>query len=238
MKIMNLCIKASWIRRWYMNNGVPDYQEVRALKGNKTEPDCINMEEINKEGWQCLGEIMIKWIEYKSAFYKVGKNALAAKVFRNETILEDGRTGTVRVMGRVREQELDLRLRSLNLRDFLGNNYEMKDNNSIDLLLGTRSTFVEFFRLRKEINRLKGSMEIRGKLSRRLKTIFKDTRRGSRALRAEIQNVETREYIENNTQDMQMVRRLVDKGTVLEREIVEIHMGLWGKLFLEPKMID
>ena len=141
-------------------------------------------------------------------------------------------------MGRAREQELDLRLRSLNLRDFLGNNYEMKDKNSIDLLRGTRSTFVEFFRLRKEINRLKGSMEIRGKLSRRLKTIFKDTRRGSRALRAEIQNVETREYIENNTQGMQMVRRLVDKGTVLEREIVEIHMGLWGKLFLEPKMID
>ena len=141
-------------------------------------------------------------------------------------------------MGRAREQELDLRLRSLNLRDFLGNNYEMEDKNSIDLLLGTRSTFVEFFRLRKEINRLKASMEIRGKLSRRLKTIFKDTRRGSRALRAEIQNVETREYIENNTQGMQMVRRLVDKGTVLEREIVEIHMGLWGKLFLEPKMID
>ena len=32
----------------------------------------------------------------------------------------------------------------------------------------------------------------------------------------EIQNVETREYIENNTQNMQMVRRLVDEGTVLE----------------------
>ena len=81
-------------------------------------------------------------------------------------------------------------------------------------------------------------MEIRGKLSRRLKTIFMSKRRGSRVLRIEIQYVETREYIENNTQGMQMVRRLVDKGTVLEREIVEIHMGLWGKLFLEPKMID
>ena len=66
MKVMNLCIKASWIRRWYMNNGVPDYSEVRALKGNKNEPDCINMDEINKEGWKCLGEIMLKWIEYKS----------------------------------------------------------------------------------------------------------------------------------------------------------------------------
>ena len=98
MKVMNLCIKASWIRRWYMNNGVPDYSEVRALKGNKNESDCINMDEINKEGWKCLGEIMLKWIEYKSVFYKVGKNVLAAKVFRNETLLEDGRSGTVIIM--------------------------------------------------------------------------------------------------------------------------------------------
>ena len=221
-----------------MNNGVPDYSEVRALKGNKNEPDCINMDEINKEGWKCLGEIMLKWIEYKSVFYKVGKNVLAAKVFRNETLDNEGRIGTVKVMGRAREQELDERLRSLTLRDFLGNNYVLKDKNSIDLLLGTRTTFVEFFRLRTEINRLKENMEIRGKLSRRLKTIFMSKRRGSRVLRIEIQNVETREYIENNTQGMQMVRRLVDKGTVLEREIGEIHMGLWGKLFLEPKMID
>ena len=119
-------------------------------------------------------------------------------------------------MGRAREQELDVRLRALTLRDFLGNNYVLKDKNSIDLLLGTRTTFVEFFRLRTETNRLKENMEIRGKLSRRLKTIFTSKRRGSRVLRMEIQNVETREYIENNTQNMQMVRSLVDAGTVLE----------------------
>ena len=129
------------------------------------------MDEINKEGWKCLGEIMLKWIEYKSVFYKVGKNVLAAKVFRNETLDDEGRIGTVEVMGRVREQELDERLRSLTLRDFLGNNYVLKDKNSIDLLLGTRTTFVEFFRLRTEINRLKENREIRGKLSRRLKSL-------------------------------------------------------------------
>ena len=167
-------------------------------------------------------------------FYKVGKNVLAAKVFRNETLVDEGRIGTVKVMGRAREQELDERLRSLTLRDFLGNNYVLKDKNSIDLLLGTRTTFVEFFHLRTEINRLKENMEIRGKLSRRLKTIFMSKRRGSRVLRMEIQNVESREYIENNTQNMQMVRRLVDAGTVLEQEIVEILMGLWGRLFLDP----
>ena len=161
-----------------MNNGVPDYSEVRALKGNKNEPDCINTDEINKEGWKCLGEIMLKWIEYKSVFYKVGKNVLAAKVFRNETLVDEGRIGTVKVMGRAREQELDVRLRALTLRDFLGNNYVLKDKNSIDLLLGTRTTFVEFFRLRTEIIRLKENMEIRGKLSRRLQTIFTSKRRG------------------------------------------------------------
>ena len=69
MRIMDLCIKASWIRRWYSNTGALDYPEARALKGNKTEPDLINMEDINKEGWKCLGEIMFKWIEYKSLFY-------------------------------------------------------------------------------------------------------------------------------------------------------------------------
>ena len=103
-------------------------------------------------------------------------------------------------MGRAREQELDVRLRSLTLRDFLGNNYVLKDKNSIELLLGTRTTFVEFFRLRTEINRLKENLEIRSKLSRRLRTIFMSKRRGSRVLRMEIQNLETREYIENNTQ--------------------------------------
>ena len=170
MKVMNLCIKVSWIWRWYFNNGAPDYLEVRALKGNKNEPDCINTDEINKEGWKCLGEIMLKWIEYKSLFYKVGKNVLAAKIFRNETLLDEGRMGTVKGMGRAREHEMDVRLRALTLRDFLGNNYVLNDNNSIDLLQGTRTTFVDFFRLRTEINRLKENIEIRGKLSLRLKT--------------------------------------------------------------------
>ena len=64
MRVMNLCIKASWIRRWYSNIVALDYPEVRALKGNKTELDLINMEDINKEGWKYLGEIMYKWIEY------------------------------------------------------------------------------------------------------------------------------------------------------------------------------
>ena len=182
MKIMNLCIKASWVRRWYMNKNIQDYPEVRILKGNRTEPDFINMDEINREGWKSLGEIMKKWIQYKSMFYKVGRNMLAAKVFNNEIQLEGGGTSTVKAFGRVREQELEVRLKLLNLRDCLGEDNMMKSKNEIDIMFGTRTTFVEFFRFRNEIARLKTNIEYRSKLSRRLKTIFNSKRRGSRVL--------------------------------------------------------
>ena len=85
----------------------------------------------------------------------------------------------------------------------------MKEKNDIDILLGTRMTFAEFFRLRTEVNRLKNNLDVRGKLSRRLKTIFKSKRKGSRILRNEVQNSETREYFDNNVQELPMVRRLL-----------------------------
>ena len=87
-------------------------------------------------------------------------------------MLEGGGTGKISVMGRAREIELEPRMRTIRLKDFLGANFAMKEKNDIDLLLGTRTTFAEFFRLRTEVNRLKSNLDIRGKLSRRLKTIF------------------------------------------------------------------
>ena len=58
------------------------------------------MEDINKEGWKCLGEIMCKWIEYKSLLYRVGKIILESSIFGNETMLEGGGSGKISVMGR------------------------------------------------------------------------------------------------------------------------------------------
>ena len=111
----------------------------------------------------------------------------------------------------------------------------MKEKNDIDNLTGTRMTFAEFFRLRTEVNRLRNNIDPRGKLSRRLKTIFKSKKKGSRILRNEIQNDETREYFDNNVQELPMVRRLLyNEEDDIGREISEVHMALWGKLYLEP----
>ena len=173
---------------------------------------------------------------YKSTFYKVRRNILSAKVFKNEILVNDGGTSTVRALGRAREQELDERLSTLCTRDFLGENFIFKSKNEIDLILGIRTTFVEYFWLRTEIARLKTSLELRGKLSRKLKTIFNSKRKGSRVLRMEIQNSETTEYYDTDLHEMPMIRRIEENVEMPTREILEMHMGLWGKLFLEPEL--
>ena len=139
-------------------------------------------------------------------------------------------------MGRVREQELEVRLKLLNLRDCLGEDNMMKSKNEIDIMFGTRTTFVEFFRFRNEIARLKTNIEYRSRLSRRLKTIFNSKKRGSRVLRQEIQNEETVEYFDTDLHEFPMVRRIVENVELVEKAVLEIHMGLWGKLFLDPEI--
>ena len=70
-------------------------------------------------------------------------------------MLEGGGSGKISVMGRAREIELEPRMRTIKLKDVLGGNFAMKEKNDIDILLGTRTTFAEFFCLRTEVNRLK-----------------------------------------------------------------------------------
>ena len=72
MNILNMCIKASWIKRWCSS-------EMRCIKGNKRDPD-----HINREGFFCSGEIISQWVDYKNRFYEVGRNMLEAKLFENE----------------------------------------------------------------------------------------------------------------------------------------------------------
>ena len=54
-----------------------------------------------------------------------------------------------------------------------------------------------------------------------------------------IQNSECKEYHENDARNLPAVQRLAeaeDRG--IDREVVEEHMGLWGKMYLEPGFRD
>ena len=39
MKVLNMCIKATWIRKWCTAETNDDYSEMRCIKGNKNESD-------------------------------------------------------------------------------------------------------------------------------------------------------------------------------------------------------
>ena len=54
---------------------------------------------------------------------------LPAKVFNNGIQLEGGGISTVKALGRVREQELEARLKLINLPDCLGEDSMMKSKN-------------------------------------------------------------------------------------------------------------
>ena len=82
-------------------------------------------------------------------------------------------------------------------------------------------------------------MEIRGKFSRRLGTLFNSKTKGSRVLRMAIKNFESKEYFKKDVRTLQAVERLgPNEKTELDRELVEEHMGLWGKMYPDPGFRD
>ena len=161
MNILNMCIKASWIKRWCSS-------EMRCIKGNKRDPDHINREDINREGFFCCGEIISQWVDFKNRFYEVGRNMLEAKLYDNEMDRNGTNTGRLQILSRQREREMEMNLKEIRVKDMVSRELEPLDLNSINRVIGSRLNFAEYFRLRNEIYKLKNRMESRGQLSRKL----------------------------------------------------------------------
>ena len=172
MKVLNMCIKATWIRKWCAAETNDDYSEMRCIKGNKNESDHINMEEINTEGYHCSGDIMRQWLEYKTRFYEVGRNMLETKILKNDMDRSGNSISSIKIFSPQRLRELDEFLGEIKLKDLLTITLDPVNLDEAIRKIGARITFVEFFRLRSELYKLKDRMEIRGKLSSRLNTVF------------------------------------------------------------------
>ena len=239
MRVLNMCIKATWIRKWCMAESNDDYAELRCIKGNKNEPDHINMDEINTEGFRCSGDIMRHWIEYKTCFYEVGRNMLETKIFKNDMDRTGNVISSIKIFSPQRLREVEEFLGDIKLRDLLTVTLEPVDLDEAMRKIGVRITFVEFFRLRGELYKLKNRMEMRGKLSRRLITVFKSKDKGSKVLRLALKSNESREYYDRDARALQSVQRLwLDNAEEPSRDLVMTHMGLWGKMFLDPGLRD
>ena len=74
---------------------------------------------------------------------------------------------------------------------------------------------------------------MRGKLSRRLITVFKTKAKGSKVLRLALKSTESREYYDRDARALQSVQRLwLDNVEEPSRDLVMTHMGLPTGVFI------
>ena len=164
---------------------------------------------------------------------------LETKIFRND--MDRTRKGSCcsKIFGAQRLLEVEEHLGDIKLRDLLTVTLEPVDLDEAMRKIGVRITFVEFFRLRSELYKLKNRMELRGKLSRRLNTVFKSKEKGSKVLRLALKSNESREYYDRDARTLQSVQRLwLENAEEPNHDLVRIHMGLWGKMYLDPGLSD
>ena len=94
---------------------------------------------------------------------------------------------------------------------------------------------VEFFRLKAVMFRLKERMQSEGILSRKINTILKSKKKGSGILRREICGKESKEYLHWEFNRLNCITVLLENQGEVDRTNIEIHMGIWGKTWLQPE---
>jgi len=151
-------IKSTWIKRWIREkDSNPDYIGTRALNG-KQDMDTIGGKRVEYEGLPCLASVMKEWGTFKTSFYKIGGNALKAKVFGNSGFFTENEEFVEEVVfGRRRYEALNREsnniLSSTKLKD-LTVEYVCKQKREIEYMLGVGLNQAEFFRLREQVERI------------------------------------------------------------------------------------
>ena len=232
---MDMYIKANWIRRWMNNKWIKDYSECICLRGEYNEPDCVNIMDPHLLS-DCLASkaIMKRWAEYKGEFYMVGKNVNGAILFNSEFVIENARPQRIQVFDVVREREFADVMGRIRVSDMLDELGRAKDKVGMEIVLGGIISFAEFFRLRSELYRLRTLITEDGKVVKTLKNLFKSLTKGSKVLRMSVLTKESREYKNNDILRHRSILGITSREEELDREICEMHMGIWAKSTLEP----
>ena len=181
---------------------------------------------------------MIRWAEYKGEFYMVGKNVNGALLFESEFVIGSSRPQRIQAFDAEREREFADRLRRIMVRDMMDELGRIKDKHGMQLVLGMELTYAEFFRVRTELYRVKSLATEGGMLVKTLKNLFRAITKGSRILRLAVTMKESRVYKDNDITMHRSILGITNMEEELDREICELHMGIWAKTFLRPGFKD
>ena len=129
-------------------------------------------------------------------------------------------------------------MRRIRVKDLLDEQWCIKDKQGMEREIGGLITFAEFFRIRTELYRLQNLVVEGSMLVRNLKTIFRTVTKGSRILRIAVTSKESQVYKNNDILVHRSIIGITDREEVLDRDICELHMGIWAKTLLKPGFKD
>ena len=129
-------------------------------------------------------------------------------------------------------------MRRIRVKDLLDEQWHVKDKQGMEREIGGLITFAEFFRIRTELYRLQNLVVEGSMMVRNLKTMFRAVTKGSRILRMAVTSKESQVYRNNDIFIHRSVVGITNREEELEREICELHMGIWAKTSLKPGFKD
>jgi hypothetical protein len=154
-KIMNVCMKASWVERW--KRELPNIDYMVATVWNiheRIETRTITLRNIQGKGLPIMEDIVKAWIDFKRTFYEWGNNINRAYVFGNESLLLDGRNVEDLVFEEGRYLEIEGLLSTVTMDDVCNEGGGVKDKVQLERSMGIAMNWVEYFRIRTEITNI------------------------------------------------------------------------------------
>jgi hypothetical protein len=228
-KIMDICIKASWVLKWCKNIEIKDYAGERVIDGNHRDMERIMRGDITERKFKGSGNILEAFLTYKELFYKTGSNIYGAMLFGNCGLGERGGTVEEEVFDRGRRMQLHILLNNVKVKDLLNEQGFVLDKEGMEEKTRLRLSMVEFFRLRTVMNRLKGLGRGNAGVVRKLKEILVGKNQGGGILRRMLMVKWKRDDVTNigliRSIDAQFISGMTDK-------MLGMTVGLWNEMVI------
>jgi hypothetical protein len=212
VKILDLCIKASWIFKWCKNPNIKDYGDVRVINGMYMSLDQIKRGEITYRKFKGSEPILDAFLKYKLEFYKLESNILGAKIFGNVGLGERGGNVEDEIFERGRREQIWENIKDKKIKILFLEGGQIKDKTGMEQELNIRLSMVEFFRLRTAMNRLKGWVGNNAGPIRNLREILIGKKQGGGILRKYI----TKKWDNRDIMGLGLIRNLGIEGTEYE----------------------
>ncbi len=230
--ILSTGIKSTWIKRWLKEKDTnPDYIGTTALNGNNVM-DLIGGKTIEYAWAPCLGSIMEEWKRFKVNYYRTGRNALEALVFKNngffnanEEFVEETVFGSRKFA--LLSQESNNVIERVELGQLVAGG-ACKQKQDIEQVLGVNINQAEFFRLREQVERLTRDFVSGEKVGKRMEEFLGTKVKGCKKYRDVFVGKHSTWYEEQDPRNIGTVRNLWGgEEEQLDRQLIELNLGLW-----------